>query len=181
MNKSTNQDYIQIAQFFISNSNKILSINEIKNHFQSRIVDITEEKEHEHPEFFIMNHKFIGQQHYDFSFRDGPNYFGELSIDFINGIFINARSQLFAEGFLANFFGLNRKHKKILQLFTERLGPPERLDLTTITPGVNASYWVDKGNDTHVTLSENMKQFLRIRPYISFGIEQKGNSTKANT
>ena len=168
---------MKIEKFFLDNFKKIKNIDDIKDHFNAGIKDITEEKERQQPGLLtFMNHEFIGQSHHDFTFRDSRNYWGELDVDFMEGVFRNARCKLFGEGLISNFFGLKQKYKKTHKLFSEKFGKPAKFDLMAIPiPGVNTIYWVDHTNNLYITLSENKKQFPKIRPYVSFGVEQTIN------
>lgn len=164
---------MQIAQYFFDNFRKIKSINDIKDHFGLKIVDVTEEKEQQYPELLIMNNEFPGQKYYDFSFRENDSYWGELSEDFIDDILKNVRCQLFTEGLISNSWDLDRQYQSIFELFSNNFGKPEELDFSSILPpSVKTIGWIDTEANVVFTLRISKNQPM-VRNYISFSVEQK--------
>ncbi|MBU4274961.1 hypothetical protein KKE19_04085 [Patescibacteria group bacterium] len=174
MDKSKYLDYLQITEFFLNNFEKIKSVEEIKRNFDSKIVDITEETENLSPEILVENHQFIGQKHYDFKFFENNNYWGELSVDFIDGVLRNVRCQLFALGFIQNSWGIGKKIQYISKLFSDNFGKANELDYSIVgvamPPGVKNIGWIDKKENIFITLRSSINQ-PNIRNYISIAVE----------
>lgn len=174
MNKQLNLDYLEIAQFFLKNFSKIKDVEEIRGHFDSRITEIPKEKDEQNLEFFIENHQFIGQKHYDFKFYESNNYWGEISVDFIDDILRNVRCQLFAVGFIPNNWGMSKKYQHISELLSNNFGKPKELDYSLVGLDMPSSVktvgWTDKEVNIFFTLRRS-KNHPNIRNYISFAME----------
>lgn len=167
-------NYLQIAQFFIENFSKIKDLEEIKKFFDSKITDVTKEREDKYPGLVIENHQFIGQDHHDFEFYESNDYWGELSIDFISGILKNVRCQLFAEGFIPNNFGIGKKFKKLSELLSDNFGKANELDYSLVginmPLGIKNVGWIDDKENIFFTLRSSINQ-PNIRNYTSFAAE----------
>ena len=102
------------------------------------------------------------------------NYWGELSVDFIDNDLRNIRCQLFAEGFVSNGWGMGKKLKNIINLFSNSLGKAKELDYSSIgvimPPSVKTIGWTEKETNIFITLRSSINQ-PKIRNYISFAME----------
>jgi len=168
-------DYLNIIKYFINTFNQIKDIETIKKYFDSTIIDISKEKDKRFLELNIFNMRFLGQKHYDFSFKNYP-YRGELSIDFIGDELVNVRCQLFAEGLIANIFGLDKVKIDAEKYLTLKFGKPKPIDFKNIDQSLGLSNltgksWINSEYCMYISLSTNKKQVSKKR-YISIGIER---------
>jgi len=160
--------YLGIIKYFYNNYLFIDNIKKVKKYFGSKITDTTEEQKKQLSDYPLLFNKFIGQKHYNFSFKTPDYFLGSLDVDFINKQLRNIRCQLFAEGFFANNFGLKNQKKYIHDFFSNKLGQTK--EMNPKMPFTNTLSWIDNENNLFISLSDNKKQ-KEVRRYISLGIE----------
>lgn len=178
MYKNTNEEYTKITEFFLKYFGEIKSDEDINNHFGSIITDVTNEKKYLDPNLILEESIYEGLKHFDFIFHGKNSYFGELSLDFINSKLKNVRCQLFANGFIANIFGLEKQYKIIQNLVSSKYGNPFKVDFGKITgKGVITIGWTDQKKAWFITLRKGKNQ-PGIRNYISFCMEEMTNEIK---
>ena len=172
MNKIT---YLELIKYLHESLLSNRTVDEIRLDLKDSLIEIPEENIEDPLTSLLIKHRFIGQKHYDFSFRESSSYWGQVVLDYIDGDLLNIKAQLFADGFIPTLHGLIEKERKAGAYLTKMLGKKkvinfQDLDLPFLK-GVKGVSWTDNEHNLFATLNNNKSQ-SNIRRYISVGIEK---------